>query len=109
VSDENRQHEIREAYKAYAKAKADRVYLEHFRKSKKALLMKQFEPDYPTAAAQEREAYAHPEYIELLKGLQAATQIEEETRYRLKMYELSFEEWRTRQANKRADRQRYNA
>ena len=55
----------------FAKAKADRVYLEEFRKSKKALLMKDaLKQGIEAANAQEREAYADPEYIELLRGLE---------------------------------------
>ena len=55
----------------YAKAKAERIYLEEFRKTKKALLMKvAMEAGYESAAAQEREAYAHPDYQVLLKGRQ---------------------------------------
>ena len=63
----------------YAKAKATRVHLEEFRKSKKALLMRDaMLQGIEAANAQEREAYAHPEYVELLHGLAAA--IEEEHR-----------------------------
>jgi len=45
----------------YAKAKSQRVYLEEFRKTKKALLMKEaLSSGIEAANAQEREAYAHP-------------------------------------------------
>ena len=54
----------------YAKAKSERVYLEEFRKSKKALLMKDaLARGIEAANAQEREAYADIEYQELLTGL----------------------------------------
>ena len=54
----------------FAKAKAERTYIEHFRKSLKGILMKR---SMETAiGAQEREAYAHPEMVELLMGLRAA-------------------------------------
>ena len=46
---------------AFAKAKAERMYLEEFRKSKKALLMQQH--GEKPIGAQEREAYAHADYI----------------------------------------------
>jgi hypothetical protein len=56
--------------KAHAKAKAERNYLEEYRKSLKAMLMKQC---LETAiGAQEREAYAHPEYKALLDGIKVA-------------------------------------
>ncbi|HMZ86791.1 MAG TPA: hypothetical protein PK343_08785, partial [Giesbergeria sp.] len=45
----------------YAQAKADRVHLEHFRKSKKALLMN--ECTEKVATAREQYAYSHPDYI----------------------------------------------
>ena len=63
----------------YAKAKAQRVLLEEFRKSKKALLMKDaLKMGIETVSAQEREAYADVSYIELLHGLAAAIEKEEE-------------------------------
>ena len=47
----------------FAKAKAERVYIEEYRKSLKAILMKR---SLETAVnAQEREAYSHQEYVEL--------------------------------------------
>ena len=83
----------------YAKAKADRMYLEEFRKSKKALLMKQ---SLETAlGAQERDAYAHPEYIELLRGIEIAVQVEEKLRWDLIAAQARVDIWRTEQANLR--------
>ena len=54
----------------YAQAKADRTYLEEFRKSQKAMLMKDAEVEgHKTSAAQEREAYAHPgQVVRLQQG-----------------------------------------
>lgn len=104
---------LRELVTDYAKAKADRVYLEHFRKSKKAMLMAEAQakdPDqYKSAASQEVYAYRHPEYVELLEGLREATETEEFRRWQLKSREMRFEEYRTEQANQRAERGRYGA
>jgi len=104
-------HGLREIVKDYAEAKAKRVYLEHFRKSKKAILMaeaQKTDPDqYKSAASQEVYAYRHPEYIELLEGLSAAVEMEEYRRYQLKSREWRFEEWRTEQANQRQESKRY--
>jgi hypothetical protein len=83
----------------YAKAKAERVYLEQFRKTKKALLMK--EHAALPLAAQEREAYAHPDYLELLDGLKAATEIEEALRWQMVAAEARIEVWRTQEASNR--------
>jgi len=104
---------LRTLVKDYAEAKAQRVYLEHFRKSKKAMLMAEAEakdPDrYKSAASQEVYAYRHPEYIELLEGLKAATETEEFRRWQLKSREMRFEQYRTEAANQRAERGRYGA
>lgn len=90
--------------KLYAKAKAEREHLEQFRKSKKALLMKAAEAaGHKTAAIQEREAYAHPEYVQLLAGLKEAIELEEGFRWQLELFKIKFETWRTQQSTKRAE------
>ena len=96
---------IRDKAKEYAKAKATRVYLEQFSKSKKAILIQ--EAPQGTGQAKESYAYAHPEYIELLEALRGAVQQEEELRYMIKAAELKFEQWRTEQATRRLEHNRY--
>lgn len=87
--------------KKFAKAKAERVYLEEYRKSLKAILMKR---SMETAVnAQEREAYSHDEYVALLKGLKEAVEIEEKLRWDLVGAQARVEIWRTEQANNRAE------
>lgn len=83
----------------YAQAKADRVHLEHFRKSKKALLMNAC-PE-KAVAAREQYAYSHPEYIALLEGLREAVRVEEALRWRLTAAQLRVEVWRSENANNR--------
>ena len=83
----------------FAAAKADRVYIEEFRKSKKALLMK--ESPETSSVAQERDAYAHQEYIQLLVGLKAAVEKEEVLKWMLVAAQARIEVWRTEQANNR--------
>ena len=87
--------------KKFAKAKAERVYLEEYRKSLKALLMKRSLEE--TIGAQEREAYAHKEYRDLLDGLKVAVQDEEKLRWDLIAAQARVEIWRTEQANLRAE------
>jgi hypothetical protein len=88
----------------YAKAKSQRIYLEEFRKSKKALLMKEaLVNGYEAANAQEREAYSHPDYIELLEGLAAAIEIEESLKWKLEAAKMRTEIWRTESANARME------
>lgn len=92
---------ILENAKLYAKAKAERNYLEEFRKSLKALLMKQC---METAiGAQEREAYAHPDYVTLLEGIRDAMAQEEKLRWDLIAAQAVVDIWRTEQSNLRAE------
>ena len=86
----------------FAKAKAERVYLEEFRKSKKALLMQEaFCAGVDTMAGQERDSYARTEYQELLKGLKEAVELEETLKWKMTAAQLRVEIWRTTQANNR--------
>lgn len=95
---------IRDHASKYAKAKADRVHLEEFRKSKKALLMREAEiAGHKSAVAQEREAYAHPDYMALLDGLKAAVEQEESLRWLIVAAQAKFEAWRTIEANRRIE------
>ena len=83
----------------FAAAKAERVYLEEFRKSKKALLMAQ--STAKTAVEREQYAYAHEDYLALLNGLKSAIEIEEQLRFMLIAAQLRVDVWRTAQANNR--------
>lgn len=95
---------IRDNAPAYAKAKAERIYIENYRKSKKALLMREAEAaGHKTAALQEREAYANEEYVELLRGLQVAVEEEEKLRWLMTGAELKIEIHRTMEASRRAE------
>lgn len=85
----------------FAKAKAERVYLEEYRKSLKSILMKRSLEE--SIGAQEREAYAHQEYRDLLQGLKDAVEIEEKLRWDLIAAQARVEIWRTEQANLRAE------
>lgn len=95
---------IRDNAQPYAQAKAQRVYLENYRKSKKALLMRDAElRGHKTAAIQEREAYADEEYIEVLEGLKEATEKEEQLRWLITAAEAKIEAWRTIESTRRAE------
>lgn len=83
----------------FAQAKATRVYLEEFRKSKKALLMGQ--SSLEAANAREQFAYSHPEYLELLHGLREAVEVEEKLKWDLIAAQARIEIWRTESANNR--------
>lgn len=90
---------IRDNAPKYAKAKSERVYLEQFRKSKKALLMA--ESTERTAAAKEIYAYAHADYMALLDGLRVSIETEETLKWQLTAAEAKIEIWRTESANNR--------
>ena len=93
---------IRNKAPAYGEAKAQRVYLEEFRKSKKALLMKDaLTLGIEAANAQEREAYAHPSYQQLIRGLAEAIEKEETLKWEIEAARLDIEIWRSREATNR--------
>ena len=92
---------IRDNAEIYAKAKAERIYTEEFRKSLKAILMKKSGEN--AVNAQEREAYAHPDYQKLLDGLKEAVIIEETLRWKMVAAEARIEVLRTQEATKRME------
>jgi hypothetical protein len=86
----------------YAKAKGELTYLEEFRKSKKAMLMKTAMANgVKTAAAAEVEAYADVEYVELLKGIAAAAEAAEGLRWGLVAAQARVDVWRSLEASNR--------
>jgi len=87
--------------KKFAKAKANRIYAEEYRKSLKAILMKRSMEN--AVNAQEREAYSHPEYVSLLEGLRDAVEIEEELRWQMVAAQARVEVWRSQEASNRME------
>jgi hypothetical protein len=93
---------IRDKAPAYGEAKAQRVYLEEYKRTKRALLMKDaLKLGIESAAAQEREAYADPAYHQLLKGLAVAIEAEETLKWEMESARLDIEIWRSREATNR--------
>jgi hypothetical protein len=93
---------IRDKAPAYGEAKAQRVYLEEYRKTKKAMLMKDaLKLGVEAANAQEREAYADPAYHQVLKGLAVAIEAEETLKWEMESARLDIEIFRTREATNR--------
>jgi hypothetical protein len=88
----------------FAEARSHRVYLEEYRKSQKAMLMKSALSDgrAKSAAVAEIEAYADPAYIEVLKGLEAAVEAEETYRWGLVSAQARIDVWRSQEASNRA-------
>ena len=85
----------------YAKAKADRMYLEEFRKSRKAQLMSIAGTE--VLGKQETYAYAHADYIEILEGIREAVEREERFRWLMTAAQARIEVWRTEQYSARME------
>ena len=83
----------------HAAAKANRVYIENFLRSKKAILM--CESDAKAANEREQYAYAHKEYQQLIDGLKAAVEDEERLKWEMIAVQLRVEVWRSEQASNR--------
>ncbi len=93
-----------------ASAKAKRVYLEEFKRTLLALLMKDAEiKGCKVVSAQDRDAYADDRYVDHLKGYKVAVEEDELMKFEVKRLELEIEVWRTQQANERLERKAYSA
>lgn len=84
-----------------ARAKAERVYLEEYRKTVKSNIMQQH-LEKPLAA-QEREAYASKEYTQHLEALKVAIEADEYNRWGMVAAQATLDAWRTEQANRRGE------
>jgi len=85
----------------YAKAKADRMYLEEFRKSRRSQLMANAGTE--VLGKQETYAYAHQDYIEILEGIRQAVETEEKYRWLMTAAQARIECWRTEQYSARIE------
>lgn len=83
----------------YAQAKANRVYAEEYRQTIKARLMR--ESDSQSVGAQERDAYAHDDYVAHLEAIKQAVAEEETLRWRLISAQAAVEVWRSTEASNR--------
>ncbi len=90
---------IRDHGPILAAAKADRVYLQEYRKSLKAILSSQ--SDSNTIAGREMDAYSNPEYLEHLQAIKIAIAHEEKERWGMVAAETFIEVWRSREATNR--------
>ena len=87
----------------FAQAKANRYYLEEYRKTLKAELCKDaLQNGFEAVNAQEREAYSHPTYKAHLKAIKEAMQLEEQLRWQLIAAQSRIEVWRSQEASNRA-------
>lgn len=107
MSEGNTLAQLEKVTQEFAEAEANRLYLMEFRKSKKAILMAEAERKDSSMpiAKQERYAYSHPEYLELLDGLKVAIERAVLLRHRIQVINMRFEQWRSKQATTRAEMQ----
>jgi hypothetical protein len=92
-------HFIYEQSAIFAKAKAERTYIENYLRSAKSRLM--LESTASSIAAKEMEAYATEDYVKLLEGLKEAVEIEETLRWQLIAAQARIEIWRSQEATNR--------
>jgi len=91
---------LRDTAEEAAKNKAERIYLEEYRKSLKAMIMKDHLE--MSVSAQEREAYASDEYQKHLRAMQIAIEKDERQRFMRIAAEAKIEAWRSMSANYRS-------
>ena len=84
----------------FAKAKADRVFVENFLRTVKSRLMNE---ETGTLGHKEAYAYAHPDYIAQLEALRVATEEEERLKYMLAAAQARIEVWKTTEYSKRQE------
>lgn len=91
---------LRDNARDAAQARAERIYVEEYRKTLKATLMK--EHGSMSAVLQEREAYADPRYVQHLEAIKEAVKADEFSRFMRIAAEAKIEAWRTQSSNSRA-------
>jgi hypothetical protein len=91
---------LRDNARDAAQAKADRIYVQEYRKVLKAQLMK--EHSDLSAVLQEREAYADPRYVEHLEAIRQAVMEDEGHTFLRAAADAKIEAWRTQSSNTRA-------
>jgi hypothetical protein len=82
-----------------AQARADRVFLEEYRKSLKAMLMQTSLAS--SVAMKEVEAYSDDTYVKHLHALKIAVEAEETLRWRMVTAQTAIEVWRSQEASNR--------
>jgi non-homologous end joining protein Ku len=106
---EQRLAEMRQLADEYGEAAGARAKLEKYLDAKKAALMKEAQKaGHSSVAAQEREALASQEYMDLLDPLEEAVRDAESKKWRLKIFEIGVSIWQTRQANERLEKRAYS-
>lgn len=96
---------LRTNARSSAQAKANRIYMEEFRKVVKAQIMRETLTD--SLGAQEARAYSDPRYKQHLEAMTSAIEKDEYNKWMMTAAEAKIEAWRTQQANARAEGKAY--
>jgi hypothetical protein len=80
---------------AAAQARADRAYVEEYRSSLEALLMKEFDDGETSGVIQRREARAHPTYRTHLTAIRDAVFEDEKLRFLREAKQAKISAWQT--------------
>lgn len=94
-------HWLRDNASEAAQARANRIYVEEYRKTVKARLMASVADK--SIGAQEVFAYDHKEYRAHLDALREAVRIDEEFRFLREAAMAKVNAWQTQSANQRAE------
>jgi hypothetical protein len=92
---------IRDSAPEFAKAKAERTYIENYLKVVKAKEMSN--SDKKTLGDREIDAYMSADYETQLQGMRAAVAVEEELRWRMEAAKLRFEHYKIQCFNNRVE------
>lgn len=90
---------VRDNAMAAAQAKANRIYMEEYRKVVKSQIMR--ENDDKALGAQEAIAYADPRYKQHLEAMQTAIEKDEYQRWMMTAAEAKVSAWQTMSRNLR--------
>ena len=90
---------LRDNAEEYGRCKANVIYLQEFRKSKKSLLMNQ--SDLKTESAKEAFAYAHEEYQDHLATIRVAIEEYESMRWMMIAAQAKIDVWRSLESSAR--------
>lgn len=93
--------DIRDSAPEFAKAKAERTYIENYLKVVKAKEMAK--SDKKTLGDREIDAYMSMEYETQLRGMRAAVAIEEELKWKMEASKLRFEHYKIECFNNRVE------
>jgi hypothetical protein len=91
---------LRSSVMESAQARGNRLYLEQFLKSKRAMLMLQSAAG--SVAAQEVYALAHEDYLDVLEGYKAAIEHDETFRFKREAAQARIEAYKTASFMERA-------